>query len=181
MLPTDILRQEHQVILSVLDAAEREAQSIHAGAPVDTGRLERFVDFIRAFADHCHHAKEEDLLFVRMGQKGFPAEVGPIAVMLHEHEVSRSLVTAVADNATAAASGDATARQTVAESLASYATLLRNHIYKEDNILYPMADQAFTEEDQSALAADFERVEREEIGEGVHERYEALARELADR
>ena len=44
-----------------------------------------------------------------------------------------------------------------------------------------MADQAFSEEDQSALAADFERVEREDIGEGVHERYEALARELAGR
>jgi hemerythrin-like domain-containing protein len=181
MRPTDILRQEHQVILTVLDAAEREARAVMAGAPVDAGRLERFVDFIRTFADHCHHAKEEDLLFVRMGQRGFPAEVGPIAVMLHEHEVGRALVKAVADNATAAASGDAAARQTVAESLSSYATLLRNHIYKEDNILYPMADQAFTDEDQSVLAADFERVEREDIGEGVHERYEALARELAGR
>lgn len=47
------------------------------------------------------------------------------------------------------------------------------------DILYPMADQIFSEEDQAELAADFERVERDEIGEGVHQRYAALARELA--
>jgi len=44
---------------------------------------------------------------------------------------------------------------------------------------HPMADQIFSEADQAALAADFQRVERDEIGDGVHRRYAALARELA--
>jgi hemerythrin-like domain-containing protein len=179
MLPTDILKQEHQLILMVLDAAEREARAIAGGAAVDPHRLASFVDFIRNFADHCHHAKEEDLLFVRMGEKGFPLQGGPIAVMLHEHELGRAHVAAVADNIAGAAAGVEAARTVMVERLAAYATLLRQHIYKEDNILFPMADQVFGEEDQSALVADFERVERDEIGEGTHERYAALARELA--
>ena len=179
MLPTDILKQEHQLILTVLDAAEREARAIAGGAAVDPDRLASFVDFIRNFADHCHHAKEEDLLFVRMGEKGFPLQGGPVAVMLHEHEVGRAHIAAVADNIAAAAAGVATARAVVVERLAGYAALLRQHISKEDNILYPMADQIFSEADQAALAADFERVERDEIGDGVHQRYAALARELA--
>ncbi len=114
-----------------------------------------------------------------MGEKGFPLQGGPVAVMLHEHELGRAHVAAVADNIAAAAAGVASARTVVAERLAAYASLLRQHISKEDNILYPMADRVFSEEDQAALAADFERVERDEIGEGVHQRYEALARELA--
>jgi hemerythrin-like domain-containing protein len=179
MLPTDILKQEHQLILMVLDAAEREARAIAGGAAVDAGRLSSFVDFIRNFADHCHHAKEEDLLFVRLGEKGFPLQGGPVAVMLHEHELGRAHAAAVADNIAGAAAGVAAARAAVAERLAAYAALLRQHIHKEDNILFPMADRVFSQEDQAALAADFERVERDEIGEGVHERYEALARELA--
>jgi hemerythrin-like domain-containing protein len=179
MLPTDILKQEHQLILMVLDAAEREARAIAGGAAVDPDRIASFVDFIRNFADHCHHAKEEDLLFVRMGEKGFPLQGGPIAVMLHEHELGRAHVKAVADNIAGAAAGVEAARTVVVEHLAAYAALLRQHISKEDNILYPMADQVFSEQDQAALAADFERVERDEIGEGVHERYAALARELA--
>jgi len=178
MRPTDVLRQEHQLILAVLDAAEREARAISGGAAVDAERIAKYVDFITTFADHCHHAKEEDLLFVRMGEKGFPREAGPVGVMLHEHEVSRGHVRAVAGSAAAAAAGDADARALVVEHLTAYAGLLRQHIFKEDNILYPMADQAFSEADQAALAADFERVERDEIGAGVHETYAALAREL---
>jgi hemerythrin-like domain-containing protein len=179
MLPTDILRHEHQLILMVLDAAEREARAIANGGVANADRLAAFVDFIRNFADHCHHAKEEDLLFVRMGEKGFPLQGGPVAVMLHEHELGRAHVAAVADNIAAAAAGDPAARTIVVERLAAYASLLRQHIHKEDNILYPMADRVFSEADQAALAAEFERVERDEIGEGVHQRYEALARELA--
>ena len=179
MKPTDILRHEHELIMMVLDAAEREARTIANGGAADADRLAGFVDFIRNFADHCHHAKEEDVLFVRMGERGFPREVGPVAVMLHEHELGRAHVAAVADNIGAAAAGDPAARAVVAERLAGYASLLRQHIFKENNILFAMADQTLTEEDQAALAADFERVERDEIGEGVHERYAAIARELA--
>jgi hemerythrin-like domain-containing protein len=179
MLPTEILKHEHELILKVLGAAEREARAIASGGAADAGRLTAFVDFIRNFADHCHHAKEEDLLFVRMGEKGFPLQGGPVAVMLHEHGLGRGHIAAVADSIAGAAAGVAAARTVVVERLAAYAALLREHISKEDNILYPMADRVFSEEDQAALAADFERVERDEIGEGVHERYVALARELA--
>lgn len=181
MLATDILREEHELILSVLEVAEREAQVIAAGGPVDAERIEKIVEFIRGFADHCHHLKEEDLLFERMTAKGFPRDGGPIAVMLHEHEVGRAHVAAIADHAAAAAAGDADARQAVAGGLTSYSNLLRNHIFKENDILYPMADRAFSDDDQAALNADFERVERDEIGPGALERYRTLARELANR
>jgi hypothetical protein len=44
-----------------------------------------------------------------------------------------------------------------------------------------MADRAFDDDDQAALTADFERVEHDDIGPSVHERYRALAWELAGR
>jgi hemerythrin-like domain-containing protein len=180
MKPTDILTDEHKVILMVCGAAEREAQAMRAVGVADAERVGKMVDFFRTFADRCHHAKEEDLLFVRMGEKGFPRDFGPVGMMLHEHTQSRANVQAVADNAAAAAAGDAKAVAAVADNLLAYASLLRAHIYKEDNILYPMANQAFSEADQAALAADFERVESE-LGAGVHEKYHRIAHELAGR
>jgi hemerythrin-like domain-containing protein len=180
MRPTEILAEEHKVILMVCEAAEREARSMRDAGRADGDRVAKMVDFFRTFADRCHHAKEEDLLFVRMGEKGFPRDFGPVGMMLHEHTQSRANVTAVADNVAAAAAGDATAVAAVADNLLAYASLLRAHIYKEDNILYPMANQAFSEVDQTALAADFERVENE-LGVGVHEKYHRIAHELAGR
>jgi hemerythrin-like domain-containing protein len=44
-----------------------------------------------------------------------------------------------------------------------------------------MADQAFDEEDQQKLLAAFAHVETEEMGVDTHEKYLALANELADR
>jgi hemerythrin-like domain-containing protein len=170
---------EHQVILTVLDAAEREARRIQETGDVQVEQLEQMIDFFRHFADRCHHAKEERWLFVRMEERGMPREAGPIGVMLYEHDLGRGYVRAVADALPRAAS-DPAARETLWRNLAQYIQLLRDHIYKEDHILYPMADELLLPEDQQALEEGFERVEREEIGEGVHEKYHQLAHRLAE-
>ncbi len=180
MRPTETLMHEHQIILMVLDAAEREVRRMQETGTVRAERLEQMVDFFRNFADRCHHAKEEKLLFVRMTERGMPREAGPIAVMLYEHDLGRGNVRAVAEALPRAAAGDPAAREAIRSHLTEYIGLLRDHIYKEDHILYPMADQILLPDDQRDLEAAFERVEREEIGEGVHERYHQMAHQLAE-
>ena len=179
MTPTETLKHEHQIILLVLDAADREAQSIQAGGQVQAAKVEQMVDLFRNFADRCHHAKEEDLYFVKMQERGVPVEGGPIGVMLAEHVEGRRLVKAVADALPGAAGGDTQAITSIGDNLSAYARLLRGHICKEDYVLYPMADRLFTAEDQAWLTAEFDRVEAEEMGAGVHEKYHEMAHELA--
>jgi len=116
-----------------------------------------------------------------MQERGVPVEGGPIAVMLMEHDAGRRHVKAVAKALSSAGSGDASAIASVRSGLESYARLLRAHIDKEDNVLYPMADRLFTAEDQLWLAGAFDRVEAEEMGEGIHEKYHQMAHELAGR
>ena len=60
-----------------------------------------------------------------------------------------------------------------------FITVLRDHINKEDNILFPLADRVIPIEEHDAILAGFETVEHEDTGEGVHEKYLALAQELA--
>lgn len=179
MMPTETLKHEHQIILMVLGAAEREAQSIQNSGKVHAEELDRMLDFFRNFADRCHHAKEEELLFVKMQERGMPVRGGPIAVMLQEHDEGRRRVKAVAEALPQARSGDASALTSMRSNLLAYVQLLRAHIDKEDNVLYPMADRLFTLEDQRVLTEAFEKVEAEEMGEGVHEKYHQLAHDLA--
>ncbi len=179
MRSTEILMDEHQIILTVLDAAEREVQRIGETGEVRVERMKQMVDFFRNFADRCHHAKEENLLFVRMEERGMPRQAGPIGVMLYEHDLGRGHVRAIADLLPHAAN-DPAVRDGIRQHLAAYIQLLRDHIYKEDHILYPMADQLLLPEDQADLERAFERVEREEIGVGVHEKYHELAHRLAE-
>ena len=179
MTPTEILKHEHQIILMVLDAAEREANSIKEIGKADVDRLGKFVDFVRSFADRCHHAKEEDQLFVKMAERGLPKEGGPIA-LVREHEEGRRLIKSVADAIPRAAQGDEKAIEAISQNLLGYVNLLRAHIRKEDNILYPMGDKFLSAADQQSLTESFERIEAQEIGEGVHEKYHDLAHELTD-
>ncbi len=180
MRPTDILSHEHRVIEQVLDCLEK---MIHPGE--SDGRLpgqpaRDAIAFFRMFADRCHHGKEEAHFFPAMEAKGFPRETGPTGVMFREHDQGRAHVRAMDEAVEAAAGGDAAALKQFVHHGRGYIGLLREHIEKEDHCLYSMANQAFSEEDQHALLAAFEKVESEEMGTGTHETYLAIANELAD-
>ncbi len=179
MGPIADLRHEHDIILLVLHAVERGAGSLQATLDAEGDWLDTIIDFARGFVDQCHHGKEERHLFVRLEQRGIPNEGGPIGVMLSEHEQGRAFVRAIAEAAPGARNRDATALETAADGLLGYVELLRSHISKENDVLFPMADAVLTEQDRGELEAAFERVEAEEMGEGVHERYHELAHRLA--
>ncbi|HEY3296445.1 MAG TPA: hemerythrin domain-containing protein [bacterium] len=178
MKPTDILIHEHEIILKVLDAAEREVAFMDETGTLHEETIERMVDFIRNFADRCHHAKEEKKLFVFLEQRGLSAQSGPVAVMLHDHETGREFVRGVAAGLELSRTGDGAAVAMVRNNLAGYINLLRMHIHKENNILFPMAARLMNPEDEARLLAEFEQVEAEDIGEGVHEKYHQMAHDL---
>jgi hemerythrin-like domain-containing protein len=179
MTPIEQLVHEHQVILLVLDGVQTEVDYIRSTGKVRGEKIEQMLDFFRTFADKCHHAKEEKLLFQRMSDKGMPTESGPISVMLHEHDLGRAYLSAVEEALPDAEQGDDSAVEVVADSLQGYANLLRNHITKEDDILYPIANRMFTPEELKDLSDDMDRVESEEMGEGTHEKYHEMAHKLA--
>lgn len=172
--PRRILMDEHRVIERVLDAMER---MIDADV-IDRPFLLDAVDFIRNFADGCHHAKEEDQLFPAMEQAGMPREGGPIGCMLHEHEQGRAFVRRILGGLDAAAAGDPVAAAEVKNAALGYVGLLRQHIHKEDNILFVMAERLLDADARKRLMQSFDRVEA--LTPGKHERYLALAERLSN-
>ena len=178
MKATEILMDEHRVIERVLDALQTAAQVAAKNGVVRPAFFSDAADFIRGFADGCHHHKEEGVLFKMMVENGMPAQGGPVGVMLHEHELGRQFTRGMRSAAEQWQAGDASARQKVVENALGYVALLRQHIIKEDNILFPMADRIIPSADHSVVLAGFEHVEHEETGEGIHEKYLALADKL---
>jgi len=180
MKPTELLKHEHEVILLVLGAARREAAYIRQNGGARVAKVESIVDFVRNFADKCHHKKEEEHLFAKLLERGMSHDKGPVASMLRDHIVGRQAVKAISDALAAAGRGDKSALDEVAKNLESYADLLESHIEKENGGLFPLADRILTWEDQKALERAFDKVEKEETGEGVHEKYHRIAHELAE-
>jgi hemerythrin-like domain-containing protein len=98
--------------------------------------------------------------------------------MLHEHEQGRALVRAMTGALDAAVAGNTQARQTLHGSALQYIQLLRQHISKEDNILFRMADNVLNPSEQQLLLERFQQAEHRDGRSSVHERYIALAEEL---
>ena len=177
MKATDILKEEHQVILRVLNSLETATLKIAQGKSTASFFIEA-ADFIKGFADGCHHAKEEGVLFKYMEKHGILVQGGPIGAMLADHEQGRVFTRQMRTAAEAWQAGDLSAAIAVEENARGYYTLLRNHIFKEDNILFPMADRVIPVGEHQELDDKFEHIEHEETGEGVHEKYLAMAEKL---
>lgn len=160
MHPTDSLSQDHRVIERVLNALEGLARRLVAGQAVPPQCFIDAAAFITGFADGAHHRKEEDLLFPALEEAGLPRYGGPIGVMLAEHEEGRAYTAALREAAGRLAAGDAAAAAAVAENALGYVALLRQHIMKEDNILFAMAKRVLGPEAEATLVDGFAEVER---------------------
>jgi len=150
--PTDVLREEHRVILKALDVLDGARERLSAGERVADAAWHGVLDWLRTFADARHHAKEERVLFPTMLQAGVPAEGGPVQVMLEEHELARSLIAAMAE-------GPASLRAATADR---YVRLLRDHIDKENLVLFPLADDVLDEQTVAAVRRNFEAADIEQ-------------------
>jgi hemerythrin-like domain-containing protein len=178
MQATKILMDEHRIIERVLKAMHVASTRLSRGENVRPAFFVNAALFMKNFADGCHHKKEEGVLFVTMTESGIPLEGGPVAAMLAEHEQGRLFTRELRDSAQKWEVGDQSAQGAVVQNALGYVALMRQHIYKEDNILFPMADRRIPPDRQERIAAEFARIEQEEIGAGIHEKFEALAEVL---
>ena len=172
--PTRVLRDEHQLILAVVGALEGHLEA----AVLDHPAIERCVRFFRLFADACHHGKEEDLLFPALQECGLPGDSGPIAVMLHEHRLGREQVAAMARALPGSQAGDAADRARLVHAGRAYVDLIRNHIGKEDEVLFNMADQMVVGPLRAGLCAAYDATCDHSFEGCTKAQLESLAQEI---
>jgi hemerythrin-like domain-containing protein len=161
----EALERDHRMIEQVAALLADVAGHAPAGRAFAFG--EWALDFVRRFADGCHHSKEEQALFPLLEARGIPRRGGPIGAMLLEHQEGRGLV---ADMERALAARDLPG---FVASAGAWAGLLRAHIAKERNVLFPMGERRLGDEDDRALALRFAEIEREAGGDALHARLHA--------
>jgi hemerythrin-like domain-containing protein len=160
--PTDLLRDDHVLILRTLDLLDRAAARVAAGPPVPEGWWAAAARWLRGFADAAHHAREERGLFPALLDAGLPRHGGPVDVMLSEHEEGRALLRALE------AGSDADR----ADAARRYGRLLRAHIDKENGVLFVLADELLDGAAMGAVAATFDALAAELGPAGSRERAE---------
>ena len=167
------LKHEHDAILSSLKILDQISADIGKGSTPDGADLSNFIGFFKEFADKCHHGKEEGMLFPALVKAGIPEKGGPIGMMLSEHEQGRQHIKQMDDAIRSGPDYEA-----FAHSARNYSLLLQNHIQKENNVLFPIAETTLHKARLDQLYESFEEHEEKVIGHGRHEELHQMLKEL---
>ncbi|ROQ90135.1 hemerythrin domain-containing protein [Desulfosoma caldarium] len=181
MKSIDELKSEHRGIESMLEILKTLSAKIGREEKVLEGDLDGLLEFFKVFVDRCHHGKEEDFLFPALEAVGVLREGGPIGVMLAEHQQGRALVAKLEDARALIRAGGSKGRSLLQETAGRYDVLLRNHINKEENLLFAMAEARLGPSEDEDLHEAFGRLERERIGSGKHQAFHDLMEQLHKR
>jgi len=179
MKAIDILVDEHDYILKMISIAEEILQTDDY-LTVDINHVESIVDFVKNFADKCHHLKEEDILFMEMEKSGMSREDGPIAVMLNEHNEGRVFIKQAQTGIELFKQGYISSFLQIQENLLNYCQLLTQHIGKENNILYPMAERILPVNVGQDMTTQFEHINVSTPQNEYHDKYIKMVEELGE-
>ena len=174
----DYLVAEHELIERGMAALKGCLEAIELSIEVNLVQLGRALDFLLQFGDKIHNAKEEQVLFPLMGKKGIPVQGGPLGVMLMEHEAERTLLTRMLGMLPAFSELSFSDRLHFKEEGMEYLKIRAEHIWKENDVLYPMGRQVLSEADNQDLLAQFARINRETYGEGAFAKFQAMVTEV---
>lgn len=170
------LTNDHDAILSALDVFSKILDQLKNVNEANPEELLDFLDFLMEFADKCHHGKEEGFLFPAMIASGVPDRGGPIGVMMSEHIQGRGYIHTMLE-----ALEEPEDYSRFEKAGRAYVDLLRVHIQKENNILFPMADKVIVPEALESIYHAFREHEVKVIGHGRHEELHAMLNDLKDK
>jgi DUF438 domain-containing protein len=172
----DLLMRDHETTEKVFDAGEK---AFAAGKPDPTMVKELFRYFVE-YVDGCHNKKEENHLFPLLEERGIPSQSGPLGVMLQEHARSKELLAELKPLADTYVDGDDSVLDELSRTYGEYTTLLKQHFWKENDILYPMAEQALSQSDADKVVEGIVATENA-LSPDTRSRYYELADDLMRR
>jgi len=174
--PVQDLQIEHVGIVNMLHVMEKISAQLRQGQEIPRAHLEKVAEFIKNFADRCHHGKEEGILFPAMAQN--TANRPLINELLGEHQTGRDYMRGIVDSIPRAGAGTPDAFH-IAVNLEGYVSLLTRHIRTESVALFPLVETQFTEPELHQMEERFEELENNVIGVGRHAEYHGWIAELS--
>lgn len=170
----ELLMTDHEITERVFSAAEKALAAPEGPSP---GLVANLREYLVGYVDRCHNQKEERTVFPLLERAGMPTQGGPLAVMLAEHRQAKALVERIDAAGAAFAAGDRARLGELREAFGAYAALCKDHFWKENDILYPMAMRMLDEATQAGIVRSIEAVEAE-LGADTRRRYHRIADEI---
>ncbi|MGN6622606.1 MAG: hemerythrin domain-containing protein [Candidatus Nitrosocosmicus sp.] len=173
MTPTESLRKDHALIEKMIFALQTISSLLNSGKQIPESILNQAIDFSINFTNTCHHGKEEESLFPTLENKGMPREGGPIARMLYEHQITKTLAESIIISTKNYISNGE--YKDLVKDIDNYVQHVSLHLSKENQRLFAMAD-IILKDQESQVNSNLIKVEQEKLDKigSSREHYEKL-------
>lgn len=177
MLPAGPLMKEHRLIERMIKLVSKEIKNIEKTGKTEAAFIDKVINFIRTYADKCHHGKEEDILFSALSDKNMKPEHDRIMdELLNEHVYGRKTIKLLSQAKEKYAGGDEEALGDIQARLKDLEELYPNHIDKEDNHFFLPVMEYFSRQEQDEMLADFAEFDKQMI----HKAYKSIVEALEE-
>ena len=176
--PRGCMMIEHRLIERAIVLMKAERERLVGGGPLDAVVIDTLVDFIRTYADRCHHGKEEDILFKDLAQRPLSdSERALMDELVEEHKLGRKLTATMLE-----AKNDVVAGRPdrLPELLAAMQDLIEfypKHIEKEDKHFFPETERHYTKDELDRLIESFYSFDMQMIHEKYKDVVDSLGKE----
>lgn len=178
MMPIGLLMKEHRVIEHMIKLMQEESQRIEKKREADVISIDKALDFIKTYADRCHHGKEEDILFRDLLKKRLLAEhKKTLDELIQEHIYARKTTKSLRDAKERYVKGDKEALNDIKDFIRALVELYPTHIEKEDKHFFLPVMGYLDKKEQKAMLYEFGEFDRNLI----HEKYKAILKDMENK
>jgi len=147
---------------------EVNLETIRKEGKVDSGFIDTVVDFMRTYADRCHHGKEEDILFRDVAKKNMFSEHARIMQeLIEEHKMGRNNVKKLVEAKEKYAGGNKDALKDIMSNMEILVKFYPKHIEKEDKHFFIPCMDYFNDVEKDAMLKEMWEFDRNII----HDKY----------
>jgi hemerythrin-like domain-containing protein len=179
MKPTEDLMYEHKAIKVILNVMSNISSSIKEKKVFYTNDVEKIVDFLSVYVDKCHRSKEEEVFYPALLLSKSPIE--NIGLIINEHSMGKGYLAEISCCVENCKIGSSFSGERIADCMANYVQLIQEHIQKEENEYFPMANKALSGEAQKEISKQFKQINDEFVGLDIHTRYDELLKSMENK
>lgn len=174
-MPVGPLMKEHRLIERMIRIMSANVENIKKENKVNPLFVDTAVDFIRTYADRCHHGKEEDILFRDLAKKNISPEHKKIMdELINEHIMGRNSVKKLGEAKEKYIQGNKDSLKDTVSNMEILIKFYPKHIEKEDKHFFIPCMDYFTEQERDAMLDEMWQFDRNMI----HEKYTKIVENL---
>jgi hemerythrin-like domain-containing protein len=171
ILPIAPLMIEHRLIERVISLMQKEFEAAKQKQSINANFIGFAVDFMKTYADKCHHGKEEDIFFYELAKKNLSPELKNIMdELIQEHGISRVNVKELSAEKESYIKGDKNSLNKIFEPMKVILELYPKHIEKEDRCFFLPSMKYFSDAEKDEMLKKFFEFDKNII----HDKYKNL-------